>query len=76
MAIFLLADNTNQAPKIKAPTLLVKLMRLFDREARGIIHFLGKKLKLGSLLTKKTLKWKSTIPMEKIVIDLANSINT
>ena len=76
MAIFLLADNTNQAPKIKAPTLLVKLMRLFDGEARGIIHFLGKKLKLGSSLTKKILKWESTIPMEKMVINLANSINS
>ena len=76
MAIFLLADNTNQAPEIKAPTLLVRLIRLFDREASGIIHFSGKKLKLGSSLTKKTEKWKSTIPKEKIVIDLANSINT
>ena len=34
----------NKARKIKAPTFLVKLMGLFDREARGMVPLLGKKL--------------------------------
>ena len=67
-------NGFNKAPKIKAPTFLVKLMGLFDREAKGMAPLLGKKINLDSSLTKKTLKWEPTIPMEKMVIDLANSV--
>tara|TARA_E500000075_G_C6955205_1_gene301909 strand:- start:285 stop:1295 length:1011 start_codon:yes stop_codon:yes gene_type:complete len=69
-------NGFDKAPKIKAPIFLVKLMGLFDGEARGMVHFLGKKLKWDSSLTKKTLKWEPTIPMEKMIIDMANSIDS
>ena len=68
-------NGFNKVPKIKAPTFLIKLMGLFDREARGMAPLLGKKINLDSSLTKKTLKWEPTIPMEKMVIDLANSVS-
>ena len=68
-------NGFNKAPKIKAPTFLVKLMGLFDREAKGMAPLLGKKIQLDSSLTKKTLKWEPTISLEKMVIDLAKSIN-
>ena len=68
-------NGFNKVPKIKAPTFLIKLMGLFDREARGMAPLLGKKINLDSSLTKKTLKWEPTISMEKMVIDLANSVS-
>ena len=34
---------------------------------------LGKKINLDSSLTKKTLKWEPTIPIEKMVIEASNS---
>jgi dihydroflavonol-4-reductase len=69
-------NGFNKAPKMKAPTFLVKLMGLFDKEARGMAPLLGKKIDLDSSLTKETLKWEPTIPIEKMIIDLANSINS
>ena len=50
-------------------------MGLFDREARGMAPLLGKKINLDSSLTKETLNWEPTIPLEKMVIDLANSVS-
>ena len=47
-----LRDNgLNKAPKMKAPTFLVKLMGLFDGEARGMAPQLEKKIGLDSSLT-------------------------
>ena len=67
--------GSTKHPKMKAPTFLVKLMGLFDKEARGMAPLLGKKINLDSSLTKETLKWEPTIPIEKMILDLANSIN-
>ena len=68
-------NGFNKVPKIKAPTVLIKLMGLFDNEAKGMAPLLGKINRLDSLLTKETLNWEPTIPMEKMVIDLAKSID-
>jgi len=68
-------NGFNKVPKIKAPTVLIKLMGLFDNEAKGMAPLLGKINRLDSSLTKETLNWEPTIPMEKMVIDLAKSID-
>ena len=69
-------NGFNKVPKIKAPTFLIKLMGLFDKEARGMAPLLGKINRLDSSLTKEILNWEPTIPMEKMVIDLAKSIDS
>ena len=51
-------------------------MGLFDKEARGMAPLLGKINRLDSSLTKEILNWEPTIPMEKMVIDLAKSIDS
>jgi len=68
-------NGFNKVPKMKAPTILIKLMGLFDNEAKGMAPLLGKINRLDSSLTKETLNWEPSIPMEKMVIDLAKSID-
>ena len=68
-------NGFSKVPKIKAPTFLIKLMGLFDKEAKGMAPLLGKINRLDSSLTKEILNWEPTIPMEKMVVDLAQSID-
>jgi len=50
-----------KAPSIKAPTFLLRLMSLFDREAKGMLPFIGKKAALDNSATLKVLSWKPTL---------------
>ena len=50
-------------------------MGLFDKEAKGMAPLIGKINRLDSSLTKALLNWEPTIPMEKMVVDLAQSID-
>ena len=64
----------NKAPKIKAPTFLIKIMSLFDRDAKGMIPFIGKKAALDNSATLKVLNWKPT-PMADSFKEMAAAIS-
>jgi len=49
-----------KVPSIKAPTFLLKFISLFDREAKGMIPFIGKKASYDISATLNILKWKPT----------------
>ena len=64
----------NKAPTIKAPTFLLKVMSHFDREARGMLPFIGKKASYDNSATFKVLKWKPT-PMANSFKEMAATIS-
>ena len=49
-----------RVPSIKAPTFLLKFISLFDREAKGMIPFIGKKASYDISATLNILKWEPT----------------
>ena len=49
-----------KVPSLKAPTFLLKFMSHFDREAKGMLPFIGKKAVLDNSATFKVLKWNPT----------------
>jgi len=63
-----------KTPTIKAPTFLLKLMGLFDREARGMLPFIGKKASYDNSATFEVLNWKPT-PMANSFREMAASIS-
>ena len=63
-----------KAPRLKAPTFLLKIMSLVDREARGMIPFIGKKAVLDNSATLRVLNWKPT-PMASSFTEMAASIS-
>jgi dihydroflavonol-4-reductase len=62
-----------KAPSIKAPTFLLKFMSQFDREAKGMLPFIGKKASFDNSATFDVLKWKPT-PIETSFIEMAAAI--
>ena len=64
----------NKAPRIKAPTFLLKLMSRFDREARGMLPFIGKSASYDNSATFQLLNWKPT-PMANSFQEMAASIS-
>jgi dihydroflavonol-4-reductase len=50
-----------KAPTMKAPTFLLKLLSLVDREAKGMLPFIGKKAALDNSATLRVLNWKPTL---------------
>jgi len=62
-----------KAPSIAAPTFLLKTIALFDREARGMIPFIGKKAALDNSATLKILNWQPT-PMAQSFREMAAAI--
>jgi len=63
-----------KAPSLKAPTFLLKLMSLVDREAKGMMPFIGKKATLDNSATLKVLNWKPT-PMAHSFKEMAAAIS-
>ncbi|MFZ4659534.1 MAG: NAD-dependent epimerase/dehydratase family protein [Caldilineaceae bacterium] len=63
-----------KAPSLKAPTFLLKLMSLFDRETRGMMPFIGKKAALDNSATLEILNWKPT-PMANSFKEMAAAIS-
>jgi len=64
-----------KVPTLKAPTFLLKIMSLFDREVRGMLPFIGKKASFDNSATIEVLEWKPT-PIETSLIDMAADIST
>ena len=64
-----------KVPTRQAPTIMVKIMSLFDREARGSTPILGKRVALNNKETFDILEWKPT-PIEKSIVDMAKAISS
>jgi dihydroflavonol-4-reductase len=63
-----------KAPSIKAPTFLLKFMSIFDREAKGMVPFIGKRASLDNRATFDVLRWKPT-PIETSLLEMAAAIS-
>jgi dihydroflavonol-4-reductase len=63
-----------KAPSMKAPTFLLKLMSLFDPEAKGMLPFIGKKAALDTSATLAILDWKPT-PIANSFKDMAAALS-
>jgi dihydroflavonol-4-reductase len=64
----------SKVPSMKAPSALLKIMSLFDREAKGMIPFLGQRASFNNKATFEVLDWKPT-PIEKSLREMAAAIS-
>jgi len=62
-----------KAPSRKAPTALLKVMGLFDREVKGMLPMIGQKASFDNSATIEVLGWDPT-PIETSVQDMAAAI--
>ena len=63
----------SKVPSRKAPNLAIKLMSLFDRQAKGMVPSLGKKAAFDNHATFDMLDWKPT-PMETSIREMAAAL--
>jgi dihydroflavonol-4-reductase len=64
----------SKVPSRRAPSLLLRFIGLFDREAKGMIPFLGQRASFDNKSTFEILDWKPT-PMEDSFREMAASIS-
>jgi dihydroflavonol-4-reductase len=64
----------SKVPSRKAPNVAIKLMSLFDRQAKGMLPSLGKKAAFDNQSTFDILDWQPT-PMETSIKEMAASIS-
>jgi dihydroflavonol-4-reductase len=64
----------SKVPSMRAPSTLLKLMSLFDREAKGMIPFLGQRASFDNTATFELLDWKPT-PIENSLVEMAAFIS-
>jgi len=74
LAQVLKKEGYSKVPSIKAPSVLLKFMGLFDREAKGMIPFLGQKAFFDNRATFEVLDWKPT-PIENSLREMAAAIS-
>ena len=74
LAQVLKKEGYSKVPSIKAPSILLKFMGLFDREAKGMIPFLGQKAFFDNRATFEVLDWKPT-PIETSFREMAAAIS-
>lgn len=67
-------EGYSKVPSRQAPSLLLRFMGLFDREARGMMPFLGKKAAFDNSATFELLDWKPT-PIETSLKDMAQTLS-
>ena len=63
----------SKVPSRRAPNVAIKLMSLFDRQAKGMLPSLGKNLAFDNQATYDILDWKPT-PIEASITEMAASI--
>jgi dihydroflavonol-4-reductase len=63
-----------KVPSRKAPNVAIKLMSLFDRQAKGMLPSLGKKAAFDNRATFDILDWQPT-PMETSIKEMAAAIS-
>jgi dihydroflavonol-4-reductase len=64
----------SKAPRRRAPNVAIKLMSLFDRQAKGMLPSLGKKAAFDNHATFDILDWQPT-PMETSITEMAAAIS-
>ncbi len=64
----------SKVPSRRAPSTLLKIMALFDREAKGMVPFLGQRASFNNRATFEVLEWKPT-PLEKTLTEMAAAIS-
>jgi dihydroflavonol-4-reductase len=64
----------SKAPSRRAPNAAIRLMSLFDRQARGMLPSLGKKASFDNHATFDLLDWQPT-PIETSIREMAASIS-
>jgi dihydroflavonol-4-reductase len=74
LAATLRAAGYSKVPSIKAPNAMIRLMGLFDREAKGMVPELGRMISYDISDTVDSLNWEPT-PIEKSVLEMAASIS-
>jgi dihydroflavonol-4-reductase len=67
------AAGYSKVPSRKAPNVAIKIMSLFDRQARGMLPSLGTKAVLDNRATFDILEWEPT-PIETSILEMAASI--
>lgn len=73
LASILRRAGYSKAPSLKAPTFLLKVMALFDAQAKGFVPFLGKKAAFDNRATFDILAWKPT-PIETSLTEMARDL--
>ncbi len=73
IAEILAANGFDKVSTRTAPDSVVRFMGLFDREVRGLVGFLGKRVGSDNTATVRDLEW-TPIPFEKTVLDMAASL--
>lgn len=73
MAAVLREAGYTKVPSRKAPNVMIKLMSIFDRQAKGMLPSLGKHAALDNRSTFDILNWQPT-PMETSFREMAASI--
>ena len=63
----------SKVPTRKAPNMAIKLMSIFDRQAKGMVPSLGKKAAFDNHATFHVLDWQPT-PMETSITEMAAAI--
>ncbi|NBO26328.1 MAG: aldehyde reductase, partial [Actinobacteria bacterium] len=64
----------SKVPSRKAPNFAIKLMALFDREAKGMVPQLGIRISYDNQATYDILKWEPT-PLDTTFVEMAKSIS-
>jgi dihydroflavonol-4-reductase len=75
IAEILKSEGYNQVSTRKAPSFLLKFMALFNKDVKGMVTFLGRKVKSDNTLAKTLLNWQPT-SIEDSIIDMAKSIKS
>jgi len=73
VARVLRSEGYSKVPSRRAPSVLLRVMGLFDREARGLGPFLGKKAAFDNRATFELLDWKPT-PIEASFKEMAQAL--
>jgi dihydroflavonol-4-reductase len=63
-----------KVPSTKAPSFLLRIVAWFDREARGMVPFLGQKASFDISDTVNILEWTNPTKIEVSLKDMATSI--
>jgi dihydroflavonol-4-reductase len=63
----------SKAPARKAPTLLLRFIGIFDKQVKGMLPFIGKKVSYDNSETFEILEWKPT-PMSQSFKEMAKAI--
>ena len=73
VASVLRAAGFSKVPTRKAPNAAIKLMSLFDREAKGMVPQLGKRISYRNQETYDVLGWKPT-SIDTSLVEMANAL--